>query len=129
MNESEETRFNGLKILVVEDDFFVAKSLALLLVALGCDVVGPASTSAEALEFIKTGPIDAAVLDITLSPGTSAPVARALLYRGYPFTFVTGYSSLGMLPDDMRGYRVLHKPVDCDTLCSALDEMMRAAKP
>jgi CheY-like chemotaxis protein len=125
----DASRFAGLRVLVVEDDFFVAKSLGLLLEALGCTLVGPASTSDEALELIKHEALDAAVLDITLSPGTSAPVARALLYRGYPFTFITGYSSVGMLPDDMRGYRVLHKPVDCETLCSALDEMARPARP
>ena len=51
---------------------------------------------------------------------TYAPVARALLYRGCPFVFITGFSDLDMLPADLRGYRVLHKPVDRETVCSAI---------
>ncbi|MBT8484326.1 MAG: response regulator, partial [Phycisphaerales bacterium] len=116
------------RVLVVEDDFFVAKSLGVLLTALDCEVVGPAPTVDEACELIKTSDIDAAVLDIALSPGTSAPVARALLYKECPFVFVTGYSSINMLPDDLRGYRVLLKPVDADTLADAIDEAVQRGK-
>ena len=122
VGSSNET-LSGLRILVVEDDFFVARSLGILLEALDCVVVGPASTVEEACRLVKEEEIDAAVLDIALSPGTSAPVARALQYRNRPFLFVTGYSSIGMLPDDLRGHRVLLKPVDCDTLCEAVQEI------
>ena len=123
------SRYPGLRVLVVEDDFLVARSLEILLAGLGCDVVGPASTAEEACELIKARPIDGALLDIALSPGTSAPVARALLYRDRPFVFVTGYADIGMLPDDLRGYRVLHKPVDRETLASAVGEFARQTGP
>jgi hypothetical protein len=60
---------------------------------------------------------------VNLSPGTSAPVARALLMKGRPFTFVTGYSSIKALPDDLRGHRVLAKPVTKEMLADAVREM------
>jgi len=37
--------------------------------------------------------------------------------------FVTGYSSLKTLPDDLRGQRVLCKPVDRETLRRAITEL------
>jgi len=121
------SRYSGLRVLVVEDDFLVARSLQILLSGLGCEVIGPASTADEACELIRARPVDGALLDIALTPGTSAPVARALLYRGRPFVFVTGYANIAMLPDDLRGYRVLHKPVDRETLVSAIHEFVRKA--
>ncbi len=110
----------GLRVLVVEDDFDVAEALRGELESAGCDVVGPVSTVQEACDLAKTQPLDAAVLDIALSPGTSAPVARTLLYRGGPFVFVTGFSNVDMLPEELRGHHVLLKPVDGQTLRAAI---------
>ncbi len=110
----------GLRVLVVEDDFDVAEALRRDLQSAGCEVVGPVSTVQEACDLAKTQALDAAVLDIALSPGTSAPVARALLYRGCPFVFVTGFSNVDMLPEELRGHRVLLKPVDGQTLRAAI---------
>jgi len=115
----------GLRVLVVEDDFDVAEALRAVLVSAGCEVVGPVSTVEDACELAKTATLDAAVLDIALSPGTSAPVARALLYRGCPFVFVTGFSNVDMLPEELRGYRVLLKPVDAETLRSAIHSLVQ----
>ena len=115
----------GLRVLVVEDDFDVAEGLRAVLVSAGCEVVGPVSTVEDACELAKTATLDAAVLDIALSPGTSAPVARALLYRGCPFVFVTGFSNVDMLPEELRGYRVLLKPVDAETLRSAIHSLVQ----
>ena len=115
----------GLRVLVVEDDFDVAEALRTVLASAGCEVVGPVSTVEEACKLAKTSPLDAAVLDIALSPGTSAPVARSLLYRGCPFVFVTGFSNVDMLPEELRGYRVLLKPVDSETLRAAIHSLVQ----
>ena len=120
MSERVRSQAAGRRVLVVEDDYLVARATAQLLRELGCVVVGPASSAEEACELIRAEPVDVALLDITLTPGTSAPAARRLLYRGIPFIFITGYGSMGMLPDDLRGYRVLHKPVDEETLHAAI---------
>ncbi len=117
---------DGLRVLVVEDDFDVAESLRAALTASGCVVVGPVSTAQEACELVKSERLDAAILDIALSPGTSAPVARSLLYRGCPFVFVTGFSNLDMLPEDLRGHCVLLKPVDRETLHSTIQGLVRS---
>ncbi|MHC4416593.1 MAG: response regulator [Planctomycetota bacterium] len=126
MTTQETPGLDGLRVLVVEDDFDVAESLKAMLSALGCDVVGPASTSEEACRLVKEVPIDAAILDIALSPGTSAPVARSLLYRDCPFVFVTGFGNIDMLPEELRGYRVLLKPVDRATMSTTIHDLVRS---
>ncbi|HEX5689354.1 MAG TPA: response regulator, partial [Roseiflexaceae bacterium] len=112
------------RVLVVEDDALVAQAMSMHLKSLGCEVIGPAATSDDACALVKHKPVDAAILDINLSAGTSAPVARALAGRRTPFVFVTGYSNLKTLPDDLRGQRVLCKPVDKEMLGRALREMV-----
>ncbi len=114
----------GVRVLVVEDDFDVAEALRAVLADAGAEVIGPVSTVEAACELAKTEPLDAALLDIALSPGTSAPVARTLLYRGCPFVFVTGFSNVEMLPEELRGHRVLLKPVDGRTLRTAIHALV-----
>ena len=123
MTDLETREFNGLRVLVVEDDFLVATALKRDLAELGCDVIGPTSTSEEACTLLKKERVEAAVLDINLTPGTSAPVARALSYQNCPFVFITGYSDVKMLPEDLRGCLVLSKPVDRYALSNVLRGM------
>jgi two-component sensor histidine kinase len=122
-----EDDLEGLRVLVVEDDALVAMALAQFLAEMGCRVIGPVATADEACELVKKESLDAAVLDINLSPGSSAPVARALQYRRCPFLFVTGYSTIKALPDDLRGFRVLAKPIDRRTLERAVQDLVHAA--
>lgn len=51
----------------------------------GCDVIGPASTVAQALALIAEGGCDAAVLDANLGVETAEPIARQLIKSGTPF--------------------------------------------
>jgi CheY-like chemotaxis protein len=125
MNLPDTSRLKDLRVLVVEDEYLVAKSLESMLRALGCNVVGTASTVEAACSLIKNRTVDAALLDINLSPGTCEPIARALRYREIPFVFLTGYSNLNMLPDDLRGYRIVTKPADAATIARVLQETVR----
>src|SRR5271166_1565646 len=80
------------KVLVVEDEALVALQIEDALQEAGFDVLGPARSSAEALDLLKSSPCDAAVLDIGLGSETSEPVARALIARDIPFITLSGYS-------------------------------------
>lgn len=128
INPELRARLAGLRVLVVEDEFLAAKSLETSLRSLGCEVVGPASTVEEAIDLIKRESIDAAILDINLSPGTSEPVARSLRYINRPFVFITGYSNISVLPDDLRGYVILTKPTDPVSLASAVSQLADYAR-
>lgn len=111
---------HGRRILVVEDDYHVAHSLALALEADGAEIVGPAGTVKAALELIaRGGRIDGAVLDINLHGEMVYPVADALHQQGVPFVFTTGYDArtVGQRYPDVA---CLEKPVMIPQLIDAL---------
>ena len=55
-------RLRGRSILVVEDETLIALDVARVLVEVGCEVVGPVSTVAEAMSKLGGEAIDAPVL-------------------------------------------------------------------
>jgi CheY-like chemotaxis protein len=100
------------RVLLAEDEFLIAEDLASALSAAGATVIGPAYSVAGALGLIETcGALDGAVLDVNLKGEAAFPVADALLGRGVPFVFTTGYDRQylkGHYEDIVR----FEKPVD-----------------
>ncbi len=84
------------RILVVEDDFLVAKLFAEILELAGWQVVGPVAHLARALDAAASEDFAAAVLDVNLGDQTVYPVAEVLDARRVPFVFVTGYGREGL---------------------------------
>ena len=64
------TSLRGARILVVEDEAFIALDLVMAIEDAGAIAVGPAATVAEALELISFDPPDGAILDVNLPDGT-----------------------------------------------------------
>lgn len=99
-------RLDDRRALVAEDDYFLMDDLCGCLRAAGAVVVGPAPDIAEALALIATEPnIGAAVLDLNLRGEMAYPVADALLARGIPLVFSTGYSQAAIAPRYRRVVR------------------------
>ena len=108
------------RVLVVEDEALVAILLQDLLSDLDCDVAAVASTSTEALALARTCEADFALLDVNLGGGsTSFAAADALLARGLPFAFVTGYGADGVRAD-LRHLPVVPKPIGAGELAKVL---------
>lgn len=99
----------GRRILLVEDEMIVAWLLTDMLEELGCCVVGPVVSVAQALEAIGREPLDAALVDVNLGGEVSYPVADALKARSVPFLFSTGYDR-GRLREGYRDLPMLQKP-------------------
>ena len=114
-----EPILRGRRILVVEDDYFIAGDMQDGLSAEGAFVAGPVATVREALELFERERLDGAVLDVNLGEEDSFSVAAALHATGTPFVFVTGYNS-GDLPAAWAGIRRLEKPVSAQTVARAL---------
>lgn len=80
-------------ILIVEDEYLLATQLKRDLRKAGAMVLGPVPSVDLALHLVDTAwTIHAAVLDVNLSGETCYPVADALVERGVPFLFATGYA-------------------------------------
>lgn len=111
------------RVLVVEDEYFLAREIADLLEAAGAEVLGPCPSVPKALAQIDAAPCDAAVLDVSLRNESSLPVARVLKDRGIPFVIVTGFSE-SQLPAEMAGAPVLAKPLNGDDLMANLKGLL-----
>lgn len=115
----------GLKVLVVEDEMMVSMLIEDMLTDLGCTVVGPASRLDEAMDLVREGGMDCAVLDVNLGGQPIFPVADALRAKGHPFAFATGYGDAGLRDID-KGSPVLQKPFREGDLARVLGELRAA---
>ncbi|MGO9485857.1 MAG: hypothetical protein ACLPX9_14925 [Rhodomicrobium sp.] len=111
----EEPSLEGLRILVVEDEFLLALEVEAVLIGFGCAVIGPFAKLAKALGAARSTPVDGAVLDINLNGEMVFPLAEFLDSQGVPFVFLTGYVT-PCLPERFRGFRRLQKPLRAETL-------------
>jgi CheY-like chemotaxis protein len=109
------------RILVVEDEPMIRMLLEDVLGELGYAVAAEAADIEEALEATKNADFDLAILDADLNGQPALPVAEALVTRGTPFVFATGY---GEVPEPYRGRPTLKKPFQMDGLKQTLQNAL-----
>ena len=113
----------GCRILIVEDNFLLAETVADVLEGAGARIVGPFVTMVEALERLtELTAIDGAVLDIGLDGQESYPLAEALQTTGIPFLFLTGVERHDLPKQFARTPHVL-KPFSEEKLIRRLVEI------
>jgi CheY-like chemotaxis protein len=116
----------GLKVLVVEDEFLIASLIEDVLQTSGCVVVGPVSRLPGAVEAATREECAAAILDVNLGGQRIDPVAEILSRRNIPFVFVTGYAT-DVLPKPHAERPCLRKPFKTRDLLSALSNVVDTA--
>jgi DNA-binding response OmpR family regulator len=79
------------RILVVEDDCFIANAVADLLAKEGADVFGPAATVEEGAQLAHYWPIDIAVMDLNLNGQRADDLVVELARKDITIVVVTGY--------------------------------------
>jgi len=120
--------FGCRRVLLVEDEMILAWLIQDMLVDLGCVAIGPAATVNQALAMLDAQAIDAAVLDVNLNGQTSYAIADALVARGLPFVFSTGYDK-DSLAERYRTVPVLQKPYHQSELSDALATLWAPKEP
>ena len=113
------------RILVVEDEPFVAMQLQSDLESDGYEVIGPAANVAQGERLAQSEALDAALVDVSLGPATSASIAEFLLERRIPFAFATGYADGSILPEHLRGVPRLAKPYAPEDVRKVLDKLLK----
>lgn len=115
----------GRRLLVVEDDYFIASDLGSWLESKGADVLGPVGSVEDALELLGENALpDAAVLDVNLGDERVFPVAAALAESHVPFVFLSGYDSR-IIPDLYKSAPCCTKPLDRPQLLRALAKALQ----
>jgi CheY-like chemotaxis protein len=111
----------GRRVFVVEDEALVSILVETILEDIGCQVAGPYMRVSEAQAALdgETGVLDAALLDVNVAGQTVFPVAEALIARGVPVVFATGYGEAGV-PAGLRDWPTLQKPYTAADVEAAL---------
>jgi CheY-like chemotaxis protein len=127
---NEQTNNNGSpskpRILVVEDEPFIAMLIDDMLEELGFGISTSFPQVAEAQNYLAGAEVDIALLDVNVGTEKIDPVADLLAARGCPFIFTTGYGQKGV-PENHAGRPVLQKPFQIDDLANALQSQLGLA--
>jgi CheY-like chemotaxis protein len=120
-------KWRGVRLLIVEDEYFLAQDLADHFQSLGVKVLGPAGTVVDALDILRSHEAEAAVLDVNLRGERVYPVADVLIQKDVPFVFASGYGG-ELEPDAYTDVPRCIKPVDFGLLTKILADRIAAAK-
>jgi CheY-like chemotaxis protein len=115
----------GRRVLVIEDEYFLADDIVRALMALGARIVGPYGDLDEATRVVDRDiTIDAAIVDINLRNKMVFPLARLLRSRKVPLVFTTGYDKISIEPE-FQDVQLWGKPLDITAMARELTGMIR----
>ena len=118
---SGQPDLSGHRVLVLEDDYYIATDTTRALRGAGAQVIGPCANEDDARDAIAETVPTCAVVDINLGTGPGFAFARELRRDGVPFVFITGYDQ-EVIPDDFAEVKRLEKPVQFKDIIGALAE-------
>ena len=121
-----EFDLSGQRVLVIEDDFYLAKDAARALRGAGAEVLGPCPNEDAARDALEERRPDAAVVDINLGRGPSFKLAAILKDSGIPFVFTTGYDP-EVIPAEFGNVERLQKPVQLRKVVGAIAKLVNKA--
>jgi PAS domain S-box-containing protein len=121
--QSGEAVLTGKRLIVIDDEPLIAMDLESILTGAGCDVVGIASTLAQARALVASAQCDAALVDVNLSGHSVEELAATLTKRGIPFAFVTGHGR-DALPHGFQDAVLVPKPFGQDNLLATVETLV-----
>ncbi len=117
------------RVLLLEDQMMIAFGIKAALEKHGFAVVGPYSDH-ETAEQADLADFDVALLDINLGNGTTSEgFAEALMAKGVPFMFLSGYGSAGQLPARFDEIGRMTKPVRESDLIAGVTALKESVTP
>lgn len=116
----------GCRVLVVEDEYFIADELDRALVERGAAVVGPVGDLESALIQVEQCEFDTAIVDLNLRNEMAYAVADALKQQQIPFVFATGYAQ-STIPTRFANVARWEKPFDERQMVAGMERMCSAA--
>ena len=119
---------DGMRILVLEDEFLIAMDVEQLCRDHGARDV----TILRSLDGLEPGTAaehDAAIIDVMLGGTSTLDFARKLHDRGVPFVFASGYTDLDEISKTFPGITLVGKPYSGDDLMAAVATACRLLSP
>jgi DNA-binding NtrC family response regulator len=119
---TETLQLTGKRVLLVEDEYYIADDLKRILNAAGAEVVGPIATLAAAQDALDADAFDCAVVDLNLQGESALPLVDRLMAEGKSFAITTGYDTAAV-PARLRQVPRIEKPFDPRTLLELLQQL------
>ncbi|WP_026941795.1 response regulator [Hellea balneolensis] len=114
-----------IKILIVEDDPFIAMDLQDTFEDAGFQVAGPAASVDAGLHLIEKEDPDIAMLDYNLGQETSIPIAQKLEKNDVPYAFLSGQIDRVVTSDLSAPKTVFSKPFSPAKIISYAKQLAR----
>jgi hypothetical protein len=121
---AEPTGFEGLRILIAEDNLFAAMELEQTLIAFGCQPVGPVARLDQAMRLAVQEDLGGALLDVDLQGQLVFAVAEELERRRIPMIFASGYGTDDIFPAAFVHHPRMAKPFGEDDVRRALEAIV-----
>ena len=118
LSERNDSELAGVRVLVVEDAWHVARAMKGLLQSLGMEVIGPAATVSEAEQYAAAQMPALALIDINLKGEMAYSLIDHLHDKDIPIIVVSGYAVLASLTE--KAAAILQKPYEASELIAAL---------
>jgi CheY-like chemotaxis protein len=112
LSSSSKSPLTGQRILVAEDESFIALELERMLESFGCAVVGPVSSVTEVLQYAAKGSLDGALLDVNLRGQQIFEILPKLETLGLRLIMTSGYNDATLFPAAFRRVPRIAKPFD-----------------
>lgn len=112
----------GVRVLLIEDEYFIADEVRRVIEEAGAIVVGPANSMTAAKGLIDQGAFDCAVLDLNLNGENAIPLADRLVAENRDFVIATGYGSPS-IPDRLKHVPRIEKPFEPAALLKLVSQL------
>jgi CheY-like chemotaxis protein len=123
--------FDGISVLLLEDEYLIALDAEQILTALGTAKVEIVNTLEDATTAAADGGFDVAVLDLNINGKMSYSLAEALQRERIPVVFATGYEMRSRqapeFPDAIYVTKPYTREALRDAIVLALEKSRRAA--
>jgi DNA-binding NarL/FixJ family response regulator len=116
----------GTRVLVVEDEFYLAIELKEAVERAGGEVLGPCPPKKAVAWELSRGIPDCAIVDINLGAGPSFETAETLQGHGIPFLFLTGYDAPS-IPTRLAHIERFEKPAETNRVLAAVGRLSKGA--
>jgi len=126
LSEGDDSELAGVRVLIVEDTWHVAKALKGLLEGLGMQVIGPAATVSEAEEHAAVQMPELALIDINLKGEMAYGLIDHLHDEHIPIIVLSGYAVLTSLTE--KAAAILQKPYQASELIAALHSVVGSTR-
>ncbi len=126
MRAGDDMGNDGLKnarVLVLEDDYYLATDLQNALEAAGAVVIGPFADTLDADRALAAGRPDCALVDLNLGRGISFELPRTLARLAVPFALVTGYDRAA-IPNEFAAIVRVEKPIGVRNVIELVERLL-----